>query len=225
MFLDNSKEEATGPDLTSQINWAIREVGKRCYLYDARITFTLTATASTNGAQFNIRDVATPVVSRKVIEPHVVWIGQYALKDYDDKPGLLSISQLNQMRHKWPTESTGTPSRAVYLGNGRLLLSPPPTSAGSNNFISGTYMPANMVHGTDDGASPDIPEELHEYLAWVAAANAAEPTSTTQEQLSIMNRYLTRANAMIEDISLANRNAVEGPWTDGGDAYPRFVMA
>jgi len=225
VFLDNSKIDATGPDLTTQLNWAIREVGKRLYLYDPRITFTLTAIANTNSAKFNIRDVDTPVVSRKVVQPHVVWISEYACKDYEGKPGLISLSQLNVLRPKWPTESTGTPSYAVYLGNGKLLLSPPPSSAGSNNFISGTYMPADMTHGSDDAEEPDIPEELHEYLAWVCAANVAEPTATTQEQLSIMNRYLARANTLIEGIALDNRNAIEGPWTDSGDAYPRFVCA
>lgn len=225
VYLDNSIIEPTGPQLTDQINHAIREVGRRLYLYDARITLTLSSPiASTNSAQFDLRDTAN-TVSRKVLEPHVVWIGGYPLKDYEDKPGLLSLSQLNTMRPKWPTESSSTTNRAVYLGHGVLLLSPPPSSAGSNNFISGTYLPADMTHGSDDGNEPDIPEELHEYLAWFAAADAAEPASTTPEQLSIINRYLGRANALIEEIAQANRNAVEGPWTDGGDAYPRYILA
>lgn len=223
-YLDNSVVDPTGPQLTDQINHAIREVGRRLYLYDARITLDLSSPiTNTNSAQFDMRD--TDVVSRKVIEPHVVWISEYALRDYEGKPGMLALNQLNTLRPKWPTESSGTTSYAVNLGNGRLLLSPPPAGTETNCFISGTYMPADMVHGEDDAEEPDIPEELHEYLAWFAAADAAEPTTTTPDQISIINRYLGRANALIDEIAMANRNAVEGPWTDGGDAYPGFILA
>ena len=224
-YLDNYRGDSpTAAELVAQINWGIRVFARRWHLLDNRITFTISnPIASTNGAKFNIRDTTTPVVSKRVVLPYVVYIGGQPLYDWNGNPGLWSISQLDQRVSGWQTESSNTPYRAAYLGNGKLLLSPPPATAGSNNFIAGTYLPADLTNGTDDAASPDLPDELHEALAYFVAQHVALPTATEQEQWEKLKVYNQEWMSLVTEIATENRNAIEGPWTDSGWKYGKAM--
>lgn len=224
IYLDNyDGTSATASQKTAQINWAIRELGRRMHLYDPRIVFTLTSPiASTNGAMFNLRDTAG-TVSRKVWKVLGVVIDNNTLRSYAGTQGLWALDQLNRVNPAWRTEPTGTPTRAVQLSRTRLLLSPPPSGAFSNNFIAGYYIPASLVNSTDDGVEPDIPEELHECLAYFAAQKVAMPTATEQEQWTRLGAYKAEWEEMVNEIALQNRNIAEGAWQDFAWAYPRHI--
>jgi len=224
-MLDNYRGDSpTAAELTAQINWGIRIFARKLHLFDNRITFTISnPIASTNGAKFNIRDTTTPVVSKRVLKPYVVYIGGQPLNDWNGRPGLWSISQLDQDNSGWQTESSNTPRKACYLGNGKLLLSPPPSAAGSNNFIAGTYLPTDLINSTDDANSPDLPDELHEALAYFVAQHVALPTTTEEEQWLKLKTYNGEWMELVSEIASENMNAIEGPWTDSGWGYGKTI--
>lgn len=231
IYLDNSASAVSGvaptaPEQTAQINWAIRRLAKFCRLYDPRITFNIypTALVNTNGAQYNIRD-APGTVSKKVAKPLVVYISGEPLLDWKGDPGLYSVTQLQNWRKTYLTEASNTSTIAAYAGGGRLILSPPPTSAGSNNFIAGLYLPADLRNGTDDDAYPDmgIVEELHECIAYMAALQAAIPTATESEQWQRIAAYRAEWMEAALEVRSDNENAIEGNWEDAGHDFRRFM--
>lgn len=220
-YLDNYSPSATNAEKNTQLNWAHRVLGKKLWLYDPRMTFNIGSTyaeTGTNNSTYNIR--STTVCSRIVNEPLSVTISGNVLLDYEGKPGLWSMSQLNNVRQGWRTESAGTPYVPVYLGNGKMLLSPPPSSAGSNNFIEGTYIPADM---TSDTSEPDIPVELHECLAYFAAQHVGLPSVTEGSQWQLLAAYNAEWTSLVMETAKLHRNAISGPWTDAGWAYPKFL--
>lgn len=236
VYLDHWAADApTATQLTASVNWSVRVMARKLHQADL-ISFTLNPIASTNGAKFYIRDLvglaagpftaatpATPVVGKKIVKPHAVYISGRPLYNVDGEIGLWSLDQLAQEKPSWPTENTGTVSIAVYLGNGRLLLSNPPASAGSNNFIYGEYIPTDLVVTTDDAVAPDIPEELHEALAFMTAANVALPTATEQEQWARIGSYNSHWMALVDEIARENQNAIEGPWPDASNTLTRSI--
>ena len=236
VYLDHYAADApTATQLTASVNWSIRLMSRKLHQADL-IAFTLNPIASTNGAKFYIRDLvglaagpftaatpATPVVAKKIIKPHMVFIGGSPLKNPEGENGLWSLSQLTDERPSWPTENSGTASIAVYLGNGRLLLSAPPSAAGSNNYIYGEYIPTDLVVTTDDAVAPDIPEELHEALAFMTAANVATPTATEQEQWARIGQFNSNWLELADEIARQNQNDIEGPWPDASNTLMRSI--
>lgn len=230
IYLDNYRGDSpTAAELTAQTNWGIRVFARKLNLFDPRIAFTLNPVTSSNSAKFYIRDTvglaagpytattpATPVVAKRVIKPYGVYISGKPLYDWNGNVGLWSLSQLENDVPSWRTENAGTATKAVYVGNGMLLLSAPPSAVGSNNFISGTYIPTDLINSTDDANSPDLPDELHEALAYFVAQHAGMPTATEQEQWSKLAAYKGEWMDLVNEIAMENRNAIEGPWTDTG---------
>lgn len=237
-YLDNYVAASPSPtELTAQVNWGVRHFARKLHLFDPRISLTLNSVASTNDTIYNIRDTvglsagpytvetpSTPVVSKRVVKPYVVFIDGQPLLDWNGSPGLWSLSQLEERYPTWRTGTTGTVAIAVYLGNGRLLLYPPPSAAGSNHFISGTYLPADLVVTTDDAKSPDLPDELHEALAYFVAQHVAMPTVTEGEAWTRLKAYNAEWFELVSEIATENRNAVEGPWLDTGWKYGKTMM-
>lgn len=169
--------------LTSLVNWAIRTFSvKSLCNFDHEITLTLVA----NQAVYDCRDVTAPaVVSRKILHPYFVTInGNPLLRPDMQSPGFWPYQQLVDYNRSYQTEASAVPSRAVWLPGNQLLLSPPPTAAvlsAGENYITANYIAANMTVVTDDSNSPDIPEEYHECLAFLAAFKAAMPRAAEQE--------------------------------------------
>lgn len=216
LYLDDFNADA--PSAAQQLlalNWALRNIGKRLHLFDPKITFTLVA----NQNEYNLRDVTTPVVSRKVLIPHAVYIGGNPLYQYNGNIGVWGIGQLARDRTTYLTAAAGTPEIAAFY-QGKLWLHPKPDAIGSNNFISGTYIPADMAA---DGDVPGIPEELHECLAYYAAVHQALPTATEQEQWQRIVAYNAEWENEVARLAKEASNALEGPWDDAGWAYPRGV--
>ena len=166
VYLDDyNADDPTGAQQLLSLNWALRNIGARLNQYDPKITFTLVA----DQAEYDLRDTATPVVSRKVVKPFVVYVGGNPLYQVDGSLGVWSLEQLSRHRTTYLTGSSGTPTVAAFYNQTKLWLDPKPSAVGSNNFISGTYMPADMAQDDDE---PDIPEELHEALAYYEIGRA-----------------------------------------------------
>lgn len=207
----------TDANRDTQLNWALRDIGKRLFLFHPKITLNLVA----DQAEYNLRDVATPVVSRKVLVPHVVYIAGNPLYGYGGTPGVYGIGQLQHERKTYLTETSGTPTIAAFFNQSKLWLSPPPSTVGTNNYIAGTYLPADMVNDND---VPDIPEELHEAIAYSAAVKAALPSLTEGEQWQKVAAYNAEWGDAVARMAKANASALDGPWDDAGWTFPSVVQ-
>lgn len=184
--LDNFASDASGTvadaDLTIQINWALRLLSKKLFLYDPSITLTLGAGTQT----YDLRNTSTSSFSRIVLWVHYVIIGGVSLLDYHGtEPGTWTMPQLQKRHDAWRTDSSGTVLRAVQADRA-LILHPKPSATGSNNFVAGRYMPAAL---SGDSDVPDIPLELHEILATLAAVKASEPNVSEGEGWERLKRY------------------------------------
>lgn len=208
----------TAAQLTGLVNWAIRLFSRKTLCnFDPEMTLTLVA-----GTQvYNIRDVTTPVVSRKVIHPLFVTINTVPLMGPDGRtPGMWGFSQLADFRWTFQTEANGKPFRAAVLPGYKIALSPPPDAGAvsdGNNFIAGYYMAANMVNSTDDANSPDIPEEYHEILAYLVAFKAAQPRAGDEAAWGQLRAYDSMAFKEIQ--ALAAENAATALGASGNRGY------
>lgn len=198
--LDNYVGESpSSSDQNTQINWALRIVSKRLFLVDSKITFTPTADAVIQSLR------ASGVCGKRVVEPFRVTINGNMLWNCAQREyGLWSLAELERYHPKWQTDSSGTPTIAVYKGNNELILYLPPTSAvvsAAQNYIVGQVL-APDLSGTD---TPAIPEECHECIAYVAAILAAEPVATEAEMWNRVSVFNSRWLAVIDEIASANR--------------------
>lgn len=185
--LDNSKGESpSSANQNEQLNWAYRTLCSRASLFDPTITFTLVA----DQALYDIRDITTPVVSKKVIRPFRIYINNIPLRTADKcRPGLWTLEELEDGYSTWRSAGSGTPYAAILENYNDLRLHPKPSStvvSGGNNYIAGIYMPADM---SGDGAVPDLPEEFHELIAYMAAIKASLPIVTEDEMWNRIKAY------------------------------------
>lgn len=182
--LDNFGATADGTPvsntyLDAQLNWALRLLSKKLFLYDPLITLTLT------GSQ-NTYDLRGSALSRDVIWVHYVTIGGEVLRDVQQtEPGMWTMTQLVKRFPTYTSTSAGTVLRAVQADRS-LILHPAPSGTGSNNSVAGRYMAAALSSGSD---VPDIPEELHEIIATLAAIKASEPQVSESEGWNRLARF------------------------------------
>lgn len=199
-------------ELTAQVNWAIRLFSKRTFCnFDPEITFTLTASTSL----YDCRDVSAPaVVSRKILLPLFVTINGAVLRSPSGRfGGLWSFSQLTRSNPGFQTEDSGTPTRAIWLPNNKMLLSVPPDAdvvTAGENYIAGAYLAADMADGADDANSPDVPEEYHEVLAYMASVKAGSPRATEAEAWNSIANYDQEAWREIREMANDNHNRLMG---------------
>lgn len=216
--LDNyAGQTPTDLAIVGQLNWAQRAVARKIEPYDPLIGLTLTPSQ----LQHNLRDLA--VVTKKVVRPELVMINGVTLLTRDQKDyGLWSMNELRSSCSTWFSDAAGTPTKAVFYDT-KLILHPKPTSAFANSYIAGVYFPADLTDPAVTDATPDLPEEIHEALALMAALYAADPNVSEAEGLSRLGRYSQRAHDAIRQVELdfANaRSAFEG----SDDSYtPRFM--
>ena len=199
----------TNAQLYELLNWAARTYSEHTWCnYHDKITFTLT----TGTSYYNIR--ASTVCDRKVLYPRRVTLNTVMLKGVDGAPGLWSLQELESLYPSYQSDSNGTPTKAVWLPGGKLLINVPPnaTAAAATNYISGVYIAADLAtDGTDANSSPDIPEERHEILAYIAAARAAMPNVSEQEGWQRILSYQTMESKAIAEDARLNKSKILGP--------------
>lgn len=204
MDLDNYVGESpSSAEQTTQLNWAQRTIARRLFMVDAKVTFT---PVFGDGLIQNIRTAC----SKRVIQPFSVTINGNPLWNCaGNEIGLWSLAELFRYNPKWQTASAGTPTAAVYKGNGELILYLPPTStviSDGNNFICGQVLPAEM---STDGSAPSIPEECHECLAYLAAVYAAMPMATEAEMWKRIEAFNGSWVRIVDEIAKENRDALQ----------------
>ena len=166
------------------VNWAIRTISKQIKQLDPKIALTLTADLDT----YALRGGA---FSRKVIRPYRVYINGVGLLSASREGfGIWTLSELDRIRRMWRTDSSDVPTAACHYGES-LVLHPKPTAAvvaQSNHFVCGTYMAADMAY-TSPSANPDLPEELHEAVAYLAVVRSTLPNVTEAEAWQRLNAF------------------------------------
>lgn len=177
--LDLDDRDGTAPTTAQQVasvNWAIRAISRLIFQYDPSIAFT--PIADQDG--YDLRGTA---FSRKILRPYLVVINGNPLRTANgDDYGFWTLTEFEKIAPGWRTLTSGIPFRAAYQGT-RLWLNPKPTAdvvTAAGCYVAGQYMAADMTV-SDLALSPDIPEELHECLAFFAAAKASLPFLTEQE--------------------------------------------
>lgn len=199
------------------LNWAQRTVARTIEPYDPLIPFTLVVDQHT----YDIRSLS--VVTKKVVRVDRVYVDGnplYArsMRDY----GLWSLSELQTYVPTWFSDGSGTPTKAVSYDTS-LILHPKPSSVFANTYIAGIYFPADLTDPAATDATPDLPEEIHEALALLAAIYAADPNVSEQEGLARLSRYGARQHAAIRQVQLDFANS-RSAYAGSEDSYtPRFM--
>ena len=208
--LDNYYGSApSNTELTVQVNWAIRKFAEYTWCcYEHKNVLTLT----TGTQVYNCHSLS--VVQKKVLQPKFVTLNSITLRGPDGQYGLWSLSDLHEGYPGYQTYENGTPTRAVWLPGHKLLLSSPPDAAAAaetDNFISGPYLPADLVVVTDDANAPDIPVQYHETLAYIAARRASMPMVSEQEAWGRISAYQGMEMEGLREARNRYRNALRGP--------------
>lgn len=220
--LDNFRGETpTDNEKTEQINRAYRLIAKRCALYDPRIPFTLAA--DTYRYALHGTDYAT-YFTKRVVVPYYVTIEGYPLYNArQDDYGFWTMQELFSAYPTWQSDASATPRIAVNLGSS-ILVYPKPSSASAalaTHYIAGTYIPVDL---STDGSIPDLPEEIHECLAFAAAEYAAKPVAVESEMWKRIAEFRGEWSDIVEDIRQTNLNAINAPSTFQTETYPDVLF-
>ena len=174
----DSFSSASGQISDNQVNYAIRiltqylePIGALTFNYSAGVSSYSTLSSS-------IFSTAWPM------KIHSVLFNGSQLLDYARRPGLHSVSEFQILYPDWTSPGAGDVIAAAQIGQ-RLILYPAPTASGVTQIVS-TFIPFPL---TNDSQVPDLPIELHEAIAYLAAAYAARPTMTEQEAINRVMSY------------------------------------
>lgn len=194
-------ESPSNSDINSVINWAIRSIARRLYLFEPRITLTTSAGIG----RYDISD--TTYFERKLLDVHRVIVSGTILRDNRSQFGLYpSIDSFDARFPTWRTASNGTPTGAVLTGQ-VLTFDCPASGALSNTFVSGRFIPNDL---TADGQSPLIPTELHELIAYLAAMKFTLPTATEEEQWLRLRTFRQEAVDLLPELYVRQYTSVHG---------------
>lgn len=220
--LDNfAGESPSSSDQNVQINWAYRRIARKCHLVHPKITFTLTA----DTALYGLSDTAVWGTLRRMVNISHVTINGVMLRACDQRQyGLWTPREFIDRYPTWQTASSGTPTKAVQYGQ-NLLLHVPPTAAvvsAGNNYVAGQYIPPDL-----DGVTyitPDLPEEIHPAIAYLAAIHAASPQASEPEMWTRLQAYGQAWTEMVDDIARMNKDSMANPGTVLGDAMADVML-
>ncbi|MBS1826522.1 MAG: hypothetical protein JST93_14495 [Acidobacteria bacterium] len=205
-------------DSAEYLDWAMKVLAQRCAFFDPKVSFALVADQET----YRLDNLST--FSKYVLDPLSVYIGGNPLYDASGRrAGLWTINELNQFNPQWRTQSHGTPYVAVAYGSNTLLLNPKPDSttvSAGNCFVEGTVVPgwwktdgtysASGAAGVvaDGTATPDLPADMHEVLAVLAAVKAIKPMADSDAGWALVNAYSTELADSVETLARRNRAAM-----------------
>lgn len=192
--LDNKAGDTpSGAELTAQINFGLRTVGRRLFI----VKPVTVAAVAASPVQL---DTQTPNAVVDVFRAS--WDGE-PLLDYQDKAGLVTHAELEALAgFDWQSLAAGTPTRAMQLAH-RLYLVPAPSAAADLTLMA-QILPVKMVDTTDDAVQFDLPVWTHEAVIYVAAAYAANPQVSEDEGFARLKRYSEEAATLIMSEGQAN---------------------
>ena len=210
-----------GQSLTSdqallQINWALRTISKRLKQWDGLIVWTLTA----GTRSYLYRN--TSVFSRKIVNPLYVVINDQPLLDANNKrAGLWTMAEADRIIPGWRNVSNGKPYACVMSGSEKLTLVYPPDQAtvdAGASYVAGTYLAADLAALSE---TPDIPAELHECIAYLAAVRAGGVLAEG-EVWNRMARMNDEWPALVDEHARLNSNAIMEWGTTSGTNIPDY---
>lgn len=212
--LDNFYGESPSTaNQNEQLNWAYRRIARKCHLVHPMVTFTPVAGQSIyslTGSSFG---------GRRMVEIYNLTINGTMLRECSGVGfGLWTYREFVQRYPQWQTADNGTPTKACVYGQ-NMILHAPPTSAvvtAAECYAAGQYIPADM---DDDADEPDLPEEIHPAIAYLAAIYAANPVATEPEMWKRLEVFGEGWISMVDDISEQNRNSMINPGSMAGDAF------
>lgn len=212
-------EGETAQQALDSVNEAIRVISKRIFQFDPLITMTVVDGTPTY-------DLGSASFSRKILCPFRVYINKTPLRGYEtsrETYGLWTWEQFEFRNPDFLRASSGTPTIGVYYNETIRLYQTPSATTVSNggNYVAGQYMAANVLIG-GVSAAPDIPEELHEAIAYLAASRSALPQATEQEAWQRLTAY--RATWMEAVNEKAAENLAQVKPTGSLDAYAPDYM-
>jgi len=115
-------------------------------------------------------------------------------------------------------------TNASQVGN-NLLLYPAPSSnvsSGSGNYLVAEYLPANLTI-SDLSNSPDLPVELHEAVAYLAAIKIAAPQITEAESYQRLQLYNSFINESIQEVKKQNEQTIQDFGSTFGWGRPKWI--
>lgn len=199
-------ESPTDAQVVAGLNDELYLIGKEIEQYDPLVTFTIVASQ----ADYDMRDIATPVVSKRMIRVYDVIINGNYLRDASGRGrGLWTMQELTRRYPTWTSDGAATPTKAVRYTGTRILLHPKPTAetlSGGSNYVSGTWLPAALSTSTGS-AEPQIPLEIHSSLAVKTACKFAEPMASETHQFNKLNIMRAQADAEIQRVRKDNKDA------------------
>lgn len=210
-------------DITTWVNWAYRVIARRCNL-TARIGITLTASQ----LEYNIGDTSCTAV--QIIEPYLVYINNGGSTESlwdcsSDAKGIWTYDEMDRENPAFLTAPAGTPISAYFYNYNKLGIYPPPTStvaAYSGHAVYGRYLPAALASPSD---VPDLPPEIHEAIAWLAAVFAITPTVTEENGWTRLKEYNSYWAEVIAGVSDQNQRTLESGGTTTESYFNDFVIS
>jgi hypothetical protein len=228
---DNDLAESLGASptdaqLVPYVNWAIRSISRKIKQVNVYIPITLAADTSTyslNGISTGV-GISTTVASQ-VTRVHRVFIGNNVIrKPNGQTPGMWSYNEIERYNPSYRSQASGQPIAAAQFGN-NLLLYPAPTStvaSGTGNYLVAEYLPAPMSASLTS-ASPDLPVELHEAVAYLAAIRIQAPNITEAESYQRLNLYNGFINEAIQEVKKQNEATIQDFGSTFGFAKPKWI--
>jgi hypothetical protein len=202
--LDNSASTdgvaVTAAELVTQLNTAARWISLQIYQYDPKVALTTVS----GQASYAMRSMA-----KKMVKIDRVVIEERVLRSYNGCYGMWSQTAVDDAYPQWRTAASGDPSVAWQVGETLWLYPAPDANGMSNCHVAGQYICAALTNGSDDANSYDLPEELHEAVAYAAAIFAATPTASDQEAINRLSTYDRQAAKWIQEVGTRNRKMLQ----------------
>jgi len=114
---------------------------------------------------------------------------------------------------------------AISSTNASQVLYPAPSSnvsSGSGNYLVAEYLPANLTI-SDLSNSPDLPVELHEAVAYLAAIKIAAPQITEAESYQRLQLYNSFINESIQEVKKQNEQTIQDFGSTFGWGRPKWI--
>lgn len=216
--------EATDADMVGFINDAQDRLAKDAPIFDPAIPLTMPVITS-GPCTLNLS--SSTVCTRRVWKVmDVILNGLMLYNAAGSSKGPWSLAELEGRFPQWRTDAPGMPLRWVRLSDRSIVLhvAPDGSQSATGNFISGHVLPARL----DDSAptiESEMPEELHEHIAKMAAALISEPVATEGRQLAKVQKWQAEAQGAAIEVGARDRSAMSPLGSTSGRNSTRFLRA
>jgi hypothetical protein len=163
----------------SILNWGLRQVGLSIYLYQD-VPFTIVT------SERSLRLDDTTKFTKPMLTIDTVVLNGVTLRDSTRRHGIWNVDKFNRWYPSAATASNGTPEAAVIVGNSLVFNCP--VSDNWSGIAMGRALPQKLVSPGHETPT-DIPEHLHECIAYFAAIKWAMPNATIDEQYQRLQMY------------------------------------